>query len=615
MTLMELGSSKDLVDLLRNNKNVCITFSAHWCGPCKRSKPQLEQLASKMCNNNNNNVDLKMAIVYESDLGNDIHAYNVRAFPTYIFFVNGQEKQRVEGANLALVQSMLEAQDLSPSSFGTPGATLGGGSGSAATAGAALTPEQARAQRLAKLDKATTTTTKTASSSPVAAVPTPMEEDSKETSRAPAPIAAAPTPAKKEPEVPTPMEEDDAKEPPKKETTTEAEADSMEVEGAESKVTACTPVVDEMVDPTIDLDPEHLKTLTESMGFSLLRAQKGLLYGTGNTPVEGAVEWLLQHQDDDDIDDSIPLQPKKGVVAQSYKCNTCGKILSNMANLELHANKTGHADFEESTQHITPFTAEEKAEKLANLKELLKLKRAEREEAEKVDDVEREKQRRNMGKEILKTKEQLEMEQRKREAALRKREKEAFKRERDRLRAELAKDKAERIANAGKLSSRIGVDGYAPDGIQYDVDASQAEQRGGGVVAAGAVAADAESASTSTTNKRAKTADASKIDDYIKKVASYKAGGDGGKCLKVLKIYIANVVDNPTEEKYKTINMENKAYKAKVKPFVGAKSLLLAVGFQQAENDPTSLILDPETDAQLLASTKQKLEDAIIAYG
>ena len=98
-------------------------------------------------------------------------------------------------------------------------------------------------------------------------------------------------------------------------------------------------------------------------------------------------------------------------------------------------------------------------------------------------------------------------------------------------------------------------------------------------------------------------------------MASYKAGGDGGKCLKILKIYIANVADNPSEEKYKTINMENKAYKTKVKPFAGAKSLLLAVGFQQAEKDPTSLVLDPEADAQLLASTKQKLEDAIIAYG
>merc|ERR1712232_551436 len=90
-------------------------------------------------------------------------------------------------------------------------------------------------------------------------------------------------------------------------------------------------------------------------------------------------------------------------VAQSYKCNQCGKILSNMANLELHANKTGHSDFEESTESIKPLTAEE--------------------EAEKVDHIEREKQRRFMGKEMKKTREEMEIKQRKNEAYLRKKKK------------------------------------------------------------------------------------------------------------------------------------------------------------------------------------------------
>ena len=121
-------------------------------------------------------------------------------------------------------------------------------------------------------------------------------------------------------------------------------------------------------DPTATLNPEHLQTLTETMGFTLIRAQKGLLYGTGNT-VEGAIEWLLEHQDDDDIDAPIARTAAAGaVVAQSYKCNECGKVLSNMANLELHANKTGHSDFEESTQCIQPLTAEEKIAKIAEIK-------------------------------------------------------------------------------------------------------------------------------------------------------------------------------------------------------------------------------------------------------
>ena len=80
----------------------------------------------------------------------------------------------------------------------------------------------------------------------------------------------------------------------------------------------------EMIDPTEALNKEDVETLTSSMGFSEIRAQKGLLNGNCGT-VEGAVEWLLQHQDDDDIDDPIEKVPKNsagsgGLVAQSYKC-------------------------------------------------------------------------------------------------------------------------------------------------------------------------------------------------------------------------------------------------------------------------------------------------------
>jgi hypothetical protein len=227
----------------------------------------------------------------------------------------------------------------------------------------------------------------------------------------------------------------------------------------------------------------------------------------------------------------------------------------------------------------------------------LKKKRAEREEAEKAIDVDREKQRRLMGKEMAKTREQIEIEQRQREAYLRKKEKEEFRKERQRLREQLERDKAERRAHQGKLTSKLGAEGYNPDILQYDAPAS--------------TTTDGEAVPT---KPKAVTADPSKIDEYIAKVSSYKAGGDGGKCLRVLKIYISNVVDNPSEEKYKTISMENKAFKAKVKPFLGAKNILLACGFHPNESGDV-LILSEDADPQVLSSTKSKLEAAIIAYG
>ena len=110
-------------------------------------------------------------------------------------------------------------------------------------------------------------------------------------------------------------------------------------------------------------------------------------------------------------------------------------------------------------------------------------------------------------------------------------------------------------------------------------------------------------------------ADASKIEEYIKKVSSYRAGGDGGKCLKILKTYVSNVVDNPDEPKFKSINMENKAFKTKVKPFIGGKQLLMAVGFLPNDAGDALVLSDEHYNAELLVETKAKLDAALVAYG
>lgn len=80
------------------------------------------------------------------------------------------------------------------------------------------------------------------------------------------------------------------------------------------------PTHNESLDPVSNLDATALEELTTSFGFSLVRSQKGLLYG-GNT-TEGAVEWLLAHQDDDDIDIPIPLERHEPTVDD-------GKVSSN----------------------------------------------------------------------------------------------------------------------------------------------------------------------------------------------------------------------------------------------------------------------------------------------
>ena len=555
--LHELSSPTTLQSFLTSHPQSLLCFSATWCGPCKASKPQFESLCASFVSDNS--ISVECGIVYEHVLGNEIASYNVRAFPTYVVFQGTQEMGRVEGVNFEKLKGLV-TQFCSASSFGGEGTALGG-SVSGEGEGGVVSVEEARRRRLEKLGAA-----------PAAAAAPALTEDTMAT-----------------------------------ETAKDKDMnDAHETNPNEIKDATMTDVESTMMDPTANLNQDDIDTLTTAMGFSLLRAQKGLLYGSNQT-IEGAVEWLTQHQEDEDIDDPIPLVPANNnnnntntsaAVAQSYKCNECGKLLSNMANLELHANKTGHSDFEESTQSKAPLTAEQKQAKIAEIKQLLKAKRQERENEEKATNIDREKQRRFMGKEMAKTREQMEAEARKRQALMKRKEKEAALKERARIRAELEKDKRERAANKGKLGSKLGVDGYNPDAIQYDVSVD------GG---------DMNDNKTEAKKPKKIPPSAAKLDEYIAKVSSYRAGGDGGNCLKVLKAYITNVVDHPEEDKYKKINTENKAYKTKVKPFLGAKNLLLAVGFSPGE-DGASLVLEEDADRSVLVGAKEKLEDAYEKY-
>ena len=49
------------------------------------------------------------------------------------------------------------------------------------------------------------------------------------------------------------------------------------------------------------------------------------------------------------------------------------------------------------------------------------------------------------------------------------------------------------------------------------------------------------------------------VEDCIHKVSQYRAGGDGGNCLKILIAYVGNVYEKGTEEKFRSINTKNKA--------------------------------------------------------
>lgn len=176
---------------------------------------------------------------------------------------------------------------------------------------------------------------------------------------------------------------------------------------AEDPIGATTDQTEEMIVPEVD---KKLLEELESMGFSTARATRALHY-SGNAGLESAVNWIVEHENDSDID-QMPLVP---------------------ANTKVVASKPS----------LTP------EELKAKQQELRERARKKKEEEEKRMEREREKERIRIGKELLEAKRIEEDNERKRLLALRKAEKEEERRAREKIKQKLEEDKAERRRKLG----------------------------------------------------------------------------------------------------------------------------------------------------------------------
>ncbi|KAH0583059.1 hypothetical protein H2248_010947 [Termitomyces sp. 'cryptogamus'] len=185
-----------------------------------------------------------------------------------------------------------------------------------------------------------------------------------------------------------------------------------------------------------------------SMGFDPARVEWALK-ATGNRGLQPAMDHILEHEgqavpdpgsvsessssarkDDMDVDDDEDAEALKSlgaaagnVEAKSIKCSQCGKIFRNTALAQFHAEKSGHDQFEESTEEIKPLTEEEKKQKLAELRQKMAEKRARQAVEDAKEQKASEALRRKAGKDMIKIKEELKLKQAQQEAEQRKRDK------------------------------------------------------------------------------------------------------------------------------------------------------------------------------------------------
>ncbi|XP_059202252.1 UBX domain-containing protein 1 [Centropristis striata] len=186
-----------------------------------------------------------------------------------------------------------------------------------------------------------------------------------------------------------------------------------------------------------------LESLLE-MGFERNRAEKAVA-NTGNQGIEQAMDWLMEHENDPDIDE--PYVPPVGSVlgGENSQSTTEQPSLADTAE----GTAGGDGEFDDDMTGRVPMTEEEKLEQVKRLEELMRVKQAERRERERAEELEREKMRRKQGQELQQIRQKLQDDDMKKLADQRRREKMEDKLARQRVKDKIARDREERAQKFG----------------------------------------------------------------------------------------------------------------------------------------------------------------------
>ncbi|XP_011041927.1 PREDICTED: UPF0430 protein CG31712-like isoform X2 [Populus euphratica] len=300
---------------------------------------------------------------------------------------------------------------------------------------------------------------------------------------------------------------------------------------------------EEMVAP--EVDKKILEEL-EAMGFPRARATRALHY-SGNASLEAAVNWVVEHENDPDIDE-MPMVP---------------------VNSKAEASKPS----------LTPEEVKQKAQ------ELRERARKKKEEEEKIAEREREKERIRIGKELLEAKRIEEENERKRLMALRKAEKEEEKRAREKVRQKLEEDKAERRRKLGlPLEDPATVKPSAP---VVEEKKSMLPVR------------------PATKQEQMRECLRSLKQNHKDDDAKVK------RAFQTLLTYIGNVAKNPSEEKFRKIRLNNQTFQDRVGSLEGGIRFLELCGFEKIESDEFFFLARDKVDMAVLNSAGSELTSAI----
>ncbi|PPD77667.1 hypothetical protein GOBAR_DD25404 [Gossypium barbadense] len=322
--------------------------------------------------------------------------------------------------------------------------------------------------------------------------------------------------------------------------------------------------------PVMEVNMNLLGKL-ESLGFPRARAVRGLHY-TGNTTVEDAVNWLIDHENDADID-QMPLV---------------------VINLDVESPQPN--DITEAIKL-----------KEQELRDRVCMKN--RDEEKKLE-REREKERIRAGKALLEAKRIAEENERKRLLALRKAEKEEEKRAREKVLKKLDLDKvwSPYYVNLDMFSKLLV--------LQMILVTSQLERKQALGLPLENRAAKPPLPSMQEEKSSLPVKSITKADHMRECLRSLKLAykDDNAKVKKAfqtLLIYVGNVARSPDEEKFRKIRLSNPKFQERVGSLKGGIKFLELCGFERSEGDEFLVFPRDKVDVQSLNTAGSMLKSAL----
>ncbi|KAM3731600.1 hypothetical protein ACB098_12G176300 [Castanea mollissima] len=285
----------------------------------------------------------------------------------------------------------------------------------------------------------------------------------------------------------------------------------------------------------------------EAMGFPRPRATRALHF-SGNSSLEAAIEWVINHENDSDID-QMPL------VAVDINLDS------------------------PQTFHITE-QMKIKAQELRNKEHKKK------EVEEKKLERQREKERIRASKDLTEAKLILESNEKQRYLALKKKEKEEEKRAREKILKKLEHDKVER-------RSRLGLPPESPS------------------VKASTHLLQEKTLQTSLPLKSLTNAEQMRECLRSLKRNHQNDGARVRRAFETLLIYVGNIAKNPDEEKFRKIRLTNPLFQDRVGNLRGGMEFLELCGFERTEGDEFLYLPDDKVDMEILNTAGSELKSAM----